>query len=161
MTMASGEHAVATVTLTSVQNFADTMQLGCLGLPVDATCTFSADQGALAANGTLTGKLTVDTGNPLGSGAVAKNEGARRSGLVLAFVPASLLLCLVFFKSRRRSIPMLILLFCAMAGTLGAIGCGGLTTNSTPAGTYNFKVTAYGTGTGATKTQDVTLIVTQ
>ena len=161
MSMSSGQHAVATVTLTSVQNFTDTMQLGCLGLPIDATCTFSADQGVLAANGSLTGQLTVDTGNPLGSGAVAKNEGARRSGMMLAFVPASLLLCLVFFKSRRRSIPMLILLFCAMAGTLGAIGCGGLKTNSTPAGTYNFKVTAYGTGTGATKTQDVTLIVTQ
>jgi len=161
MTMQSSQHGVATFTLTSVSNFTDTMQLGCLGLPVDATCTFSVDQGVLPANGTLTGKLTVDTGDPLGAGATAKNESSTRSGVLLAFLPAGLLVCLVFFRSRRRSLPLLLLLLCAVAGTLGVSGCGGIKINSTPAGTYNFKVTAYGVGTGVTRTQDVTLIVTQ
>jgi sugar lactone lactonase YvrE len=161
MTMQSSQHSVATVTLTSVSNFADTMQLGCLGLPLEATCTFSADQVALAANGTVAGKLTVDTGDPLGAGSSAKNESATRNGVMLALLPAGLLACMVFFRSRRRSLPLLLLLLFAIAGTLGLSGCGGIKINSTPAGTYNFKVTAYGVGTGVTRTQDVTLIVTQ
>jgi hypothetical protein len=160
MTLQSSQHGVVTVTLTSVHNFTDTMQIGCLGLPVDATCTFSADMGVLAADGTMVGKLTIDTGDPLGAGATAKNERSGGSGVLLAFLPAGLLACLIFFRSKRRSLPMLILLLAAIAGTLGATGCGGIKINSTPAGTYNFKVTAYGTGTGATETQDVTLIVT-
>jgi len=161
MTMQSSQHSVATVTLTSVSNFTDTMQLGCLGLPIDATCTFSADQVVLAANGTMAGKLTVDTGNPLGAGALAKNEISTHRGVLLAFLPTSLLICMVFFRSRRRSLPLLLLLVCAIAATLGATGCGGIQINSTPAGTYNFQVTARGVGTGITRTQDVTLIVTQ
>jgi hypothetical protein len=116
--------------------------------------------GVLAADGTMVGKLTIDTGDPLGAGATAKNERSGGSGVLLAFLPAGLLACLIFFRSKRRSLPMLILLLGAIAGTLGATGCGGIKINSTPAGTYNFKVTAYGTGTGATETQDVTLIVT-
>jgi sugar lactone lactonase YvrE len=161
MTMQSSQHSVATVTLTSVNSFADTMDLGCLGLPFAATCTFSKTQGALAANGTLVVTLTVDTGDPLGAGALAQNTHSSSSNIWMGFLPIGLLSCLAFFKSRRRSLPMLVLLLCALAGTLAATGCSGLQINSTPAGTYNFKVTASGTGTGATQTQNVVLTVTK
>ena len=161
MTMQSSKHEAGTVTLTSVNGFADNMDLGCLGLPFAATCTFSKTQGALTANGTLVVTLTVDTGNPLGAGGVAQNTHGGSSNIWMGFLPIGLLSCLVFFKSRRRSLPMLVLLLCALAGTLAATGCGGLQINSTPAGTYNFKVTASGTGTGATETQNVVLTVTK
>jgi sugar lactone lactonase YvrE len=166
MSMPSGQHGVVTVTLTSVNNFTDTMEMGCLGLPVDATCTFSSDSAMLAANGTGTMQLTIDTGDPLGAGAQARLRtpaplNARRSPALLALLPAGLLLGLVFFRRNRRSLPTLLLLFCAAIATLSASGCGGLTINSTPAGTYTFKVTAAGQGTGATQSQTVTLTVTR
>jgi hypothetical protein len=40
-------------------------------------------------------------------------------------------------------------------------GCSGLQSSSTPPGTYSFKVTASGVGSGATQSQVVTLTVTQ
>jgi hypothetical protein len=45
--------------------------------------------------------------------------------------------------------------------TLSVAGCSGLTINGTPAGTYTFKVTAAGQGSGATVSQTVTLTVTK
>jgi hypothetical protein len=161
MTMQSSQHGVTTVTMTSMQNFTDTLDLGCLGLPFAATCTFSKSQGVLPANGTMVVQLTIDTGDPLGAGAVAKDRRGHSTGVRLCFLPLGLLACLGLFGARRRSLPVLMLISVALAATLGATGCGGLQINSTPAGTYNFKVTASGTGTGATQTQNMTLIVTQ
>jgi hypothetical protein len=40
-------------------------------------------------------------------------------------------------------------------------GCSGLQVNGTPAGSYTFKVTASGQGTGATESQVMDLTVTQ
>ena len=43
VTLQSQQHSTVTLTLTSVNNFSDTLDLGCLGLPQAATCTFSKD----------------------------------------------------------------------------------------------------------------------
>ena len=43
-TLVSKQRVVVTVTLTSLGSFTDMMNLGCLGLPYAATCTFSKDE---------------------------------------------------------------------------------------------------------------------
>jgi hypothetical protein len=164
MSLPTGQHTVVTVTLSSVSGFNDTMEMGCLGLPVDATCTFSNVAPALAANGVVTMQLTVDTGDPLGSGATTSLRkpalrGEQESTIAWAMLPAGLLLSFGLYK-RRRLGALLVLLF-AVALSIGTTGCSGLHQASTPAGTYQFKVTASGKGTGATESQVVTLTVTQ
>jgi len=45
--------------------------------------------------------------------------------------------------------------------TLSSAGCAGLQGSGTPPGTYTFKITASGQGTGATQSKVLTLTVTQ
>ena len=169
ISLPTGQHTVVNVTMTSIKSFSDTLELGCLGLPVYATCTFSNVTPQLAANGTVVVQLTIDTGNPLGSGGSttsslkqpgigAGNEGNGSSTVAFAMLPAGLLFGLGLYK-RRRLGALLVLLF-AVAVTFGVTGCSGLHQNTTPAGTYTFKVTASGKGTGATESQTVTMTVT-
>lgn len=164
-TVVTGQHTTVQINLASIKNFSDTLQLGCLGLPFAATCTFSpSDSVKLAANGTATVTLTIDTGNPLGSGAVKTSSVQQndRSGIVLAFLPAGLLLGFGLFgpKRSRRKLTALMVLAFAAALTITSTGCSGLHVNSTPPGSYTFKVTASGTGTGATQSQVVNFTVT-
>jgi sugar lactone lactonase YvrE len=160
LTLQSTQHASTTVTLTSLQGFSDTLQLGCLGLPYAATCTFSTPQVSLNANGTSTVQLIVDTGDPLGAGSTAKLERRQTSGVLLCLLPCLLGIGL---GARRRKFKAstLLLLVCMVAMTLTASGCSGLQVNGTPAGTYTFKVTASGKSSGATVSQTMTLTVTQ
>jgi sugar lactone lactonase YvrE/predicted secreted protein len=160
LTLQSTQHGATSVTLTSLQGFSDTLQLGCLGLPDAATCTFSTPQVSLAANGTSTVQLIVDTGDPLGAGSTAKLERTETSGVLLCLLPCLLGIGL---GARRRKFKAstLLLLVCMVAMTLSAVGCSGLKVNGTPAGTYTFKVTASGEGSGATVSQTMTLTVTQ
>ena len=162
LTMQSKEHGVTTLTLSSVQSFADTLQLGCVGLPASASCTFSTTQSKLVAGGLSTVTLTVDTGNPLGAGAEDASVAQKHSsGIMLAFLPIGLLAGYGLFRTRRRSFVGLLLVVCAIAATLGVTGCAGLQVNGTPAGTYTFKVTAVGMGTGVSQDEIMTLTVTQ
>jgi hypothetical protein len=170
VTIPSTDHTTVGLTLTSVKGFTDTLEFGCLGLPFAATCTFSSDTAALAANGSMAMQLTIDTGNPLGAGAQARvrtpQTSSAASTALLCFLPGSVLAGLFFFRGRRRSVRALrswaglLLLLAAIAATVGMSGCaGGLQINGTPAGTYTFKVTASGQGTGLTESQTMTLIV--
>ena len=167
MTLQSKQHGTSTLTLASVAGFSDTMQFGCLGLPVDATCTFSQTAAGLSANGTLSVQVTVDTGDPLGAGASAMNRMPGRSGLgsapviFFSLLPGGLLLGFGLRRRMKRALlPMLLVVF-AVALTVSATGCGGLQVNGTPAGNYSFKVTASGEGSGVTQSQVMTLTVTQ
>ena len=155
------QHTTITLTTTSVKNFTDTLQFGCLGLPYAATCTFSSSQTRLNANGTSTIQLTIDTGNPLGSGAEAMIK-ATGSGRFMCFLPGGALAGFVLLFRRRRSLAGVLILLCAVVMTLSVTGCAsGLRTNGTPPGTYTFEVTASGQDTGATESQTFTLTVTQ
>lgn len=160
MTMQSKQHGVATLTVTSVSGFTDTLEFGCLGLPFAATCTFSQPVQKLGANQSLSVQITVDTGDPLGAGSLAERRGGATS-VMLCLLPAGLLLGFgLRRRGRRRLLPM-VLAALAMMITLSATGCAGLSVNGTPAGTYSFKVTASGQGTGVTQSQVMTLTVTQ
>jgi len=131
-------------------------------LPYAASCTFSTTQAKLTAGGLTTVTLTVDTGNPLGSGGEDASLAQKHSsGMMLAFLPIGLLAGYGLFRTRRRSLLGLLLVVCAVAATLGVTGCGGLQVNGTPPGTYTIKVTAVGQGTGVSQTENLTLTVTQ
>jgi hypothetical protein len=157
--MVTKQHGVSTLTVTSLGSFTDTLEFGCLGLPFAATCTFSKSTDRLNAGASVQVQLTVDTGDPLGAGALAQRRTAG-SHIALCLLPAALLLGLNLRRRCARSIVTLALALIATFLTLSATGCAGLQESSTPAGTYNFKVTASGQGTGITQSQTMTLTVT-
>lgn len=150
------------LTLTSLKQFADTLSLGCAGLPTGATCTFTKDQVALAADGTQTVTVTIDTGSPLTAGGTAHNEHMPRNGVAFAFLPGALLAGFLMRRSKTLKQSMgsllLILVFC---GSVALSGCGTIKVNGTPPGTYVVHITAVGNTTGATQTAALTLTVTQ
>jgi hypothetical protein len=161
MTLKSQQHSVSTLTINSFQNFADMIQLGCVGLPTAASCTFSTTQSKLTAGGTTTVTITVDTGDPLGSGAESASLEKRSNGVMLGFLPVGLLASLALMRKRRKSLLGLLLVVCAIMASLGVTGCGGLSVNGTPVGNYTFKVTAVGQQSGISATQVMTLNVTK
>jgi large repetitive protein len=178
ITMASKDNANVSITLTSLNNFTDTFQIGCLGLPYGATCTFSKNTGiTLAAGKTQTISLNIDTANPLGSGAQASLQnpldktlrpagsgGLSRNGsrsVLACFVPGCFLLGLIGLRLRRfRAVGTLLMLLCLAVASSALSGCGTITSNGTPAGTYTFQVNAVGE-TGVSESAIVTLTVTQ
>ena len=155
------QHIVVTLTAASLSGFTDTLQLGCLGLPFAATCTFSSPQMSLAANGTSTVQLTIDTANPIGEGSQASNRRSHPANVMLCMLPGTLLAGLLFFSRRRRARLPLLLLICAVTATFSLTGCGGLEGSSTPPGSYSLKISASGEHTGFTETQVMNLTVTQ
>jgi hypothetical protein len=160
VTVVTKQHTAVTLSLVSIKGFNDTIQLGCLGLPFAATCTFSSPQVKLAADGTTNVTLTVDTGDPLGIGAQAKEQRPTRGTVPLLCVfPAALIAGLSM--RRRRLYKILLLAIGCISLTLTLSGCAGLQGNGTPPGSYTFKVTASGQGSGATQSQVLTLTVTQ
>ncbi|HEY4011564.1 MAG TPA: Ig-like domain-containing protein, partial [Acidobacteriaceae bacterium] len=155
----SKQHTAISLSLSSVAGFSDTIQLGCLGLPYAATCVFSQPEAKLGANGTANVQLTLDTGDPLGLGAQSSARLKNRStGVLVCILPGALLGSLL---CRRRRLPFLLVYGCIAFLTMTISGCSGLQGTGTPAGTYTFKVTASGQGSGATQSQVVTLTVTQ
>ncbi len=165
LTLVTKQHTSVAVTLASIKGFSDTIALGCEGLPYAATCTFTNPQLALAANGSASTTLVIDTGDPLGAGSSTTASLAKRgNGLFLCWMPAGLLLLVFGRKTRtagqRKLIGLCTLLF-TLTLALGATGCSGLSVNGTPPGTYTVKVVATGQGSGTTQAQTVTLVVTQ
>lgn len=157
----SKQHTVIQLTLSSIKGFSDTVQLGCVGLPFAATCTFSNVQVKLAGNGTTTVQLTLDTGDPLGAGALVSQQERGASNVLACFLPAAMVAGFGLFSRRRRSLQGLLLLAGAFAVTAAATGCSGLQMTGTPVGTYTFKITGSGINSGATETQAFNLTVTQ
>ncbi len=161
VTLQRKQQTVVNLTTASVQGFADTLQLGCLGLPYAATCTFSNVHIQLAANGSSTVQLTIDTGDPLGAGVLVSNQRSQGANMLMCFLPGCAFASFTLFFRRRFSPQGLLLLLCAAAVTASATGCAGLQINGTPAGSYTFHVTAFGQSTGLTESREMTLVVTQ
>ena len=165
VTLQSKQYVTATLTATSLNSFSDTLNLGCLGLPFAATCTFSSNTVALGAGGTQAIQVVIDTGTPLTAGSQARLEQATQGPLAaVCFLPGGALLALIFWRGRRRmraSLTGLLMLLLLAGLSAGLSGCNGLQINGTPPGTYVFQITATGTGTGVTQSMDVTMTVTQ
>jgi hypothetical protein len=165
MSIPTTQNATVTVTLQSIGGFNDTIGLGCASLPAGVNCHFSALSVSLAANGTATSQLTVDTNNPLGGGASAMNRTSEKRNIEMAglFLPFSLFMGLILWRFRRRHARVLsmVLLLALSCAALLATGCGGFTQSSAAPGTYTFYVVGVGANTGASQSQAVKLTITQ
>jgi large repetitive protein len=159
------EYGVTTITLTSESGFADTIALGCSSLPFSVTCTFSSSDVKLAANGSSTVQLTIDTNSPLVGGGQAKNESpSPHSGLLAACVlPGAAFFGFAFRRFRKGHAMFRVLAIAAMlaGATFLMNGCGGLSLSSAKAGTYTIQVTATGVQSGVSHTSNLSVQVTQ
>jgi len=169
ITVVESQSATVTVSLNSISGFSDKISLGCVGLPAGVNCHFSNISIPLAANGSGTAQLTIDTNNPLGGGTTAMNKMNKQPGkpnAVLAglFLPFSLLLGFIVFKFRKRNAHLLsmVLVLVLTGAAMLATGCGAPFTQSTAApGTYIIQVTGVGTQSNVTQYQSVTLNITK
>jgi hypothetical protein len=163
VTVQTKQYITAALTVASLNNFTDKLDIGCVGLPYSATCTFSSNTVALAAGGTQVIQVVIDTGSPLTAGSQARlDRHTPAQFAALCFLPGGAFLALLLWRGRRRMRLTGLLMLLLLAGvTAGLSGCSGLQINGTPPGTYVFQITATGTGTGVTQTTDVTLTVTQ
>lgn len=159
------QYGVTTINLKSEAGFTDTIALGCSSLPFSVTCSFSNNDVTLAANGTASVQLTVDTNSPLVSGGQAKNEMPGPHGGLLAacLFPGSALFGFTFWRFRKRHSVLKVLAIVAMlaGGTFLMNGCGGLSLNSAKAGTYTIQVTATGEKTATQHVANLSVQVTQ
>ncbi|WP_263417411.1 Ig-like domain repeat protein [Terriglobus albidus] len=162
--LTSGDHVTVTLSIASLNGFADTLNLGCNGLPFAATCTFSPNSLKLGANITQQVQLQIDTGNPLGAGASASVRNTDTPILATILWPGVTVLGLLGMgmRKRRRWLGGLLMALAMIGVAGGTTGCtGALHTNTTPAGSYTFQVTGVGTTSGAKQAIDVTLTVGQ
>jgi hypothetical protein len=168
LTIQTQHHTATSVTLTSLNGFADTVSLTCGSLPQYVTCSFTPSALGLASGGSASVALYVDTNSVPGN--AMRLDPIHRSVPALAVLlwPVGLL-SFVGLRSRVRPgvrLWGLILAFACLTGILS--GCGGNGGKSTPvsvppsaaAGTYTIPVTATGTTTGISRTVQLTLTVT-
>ena len=151
-------HLAIPVNLSSIGVFADQVTLACTGLPVWTTCTFDQNTLQLAAGGTATTNLTIDTSSVL---RYARNQTPTRTASSIAFaltLPAGIL---GLFLTRRRKLPLRLTLFflTTLAATLTLTGCTGMYPLSTPPGAYTFNITANGTTTNLSHFITISLTV--
>ncbi len=162
-----GARATINISIASATTFADTLVMGCAGLPVDATCTFSRSQVPVSGGVAQALSVIVDTGDPLGAGSSARLNRPPRLTELCGLPLGALLALLVGWNRRklRRMRPRLALLSLVLllaAGTSVMSGCGSnLNVANTPAGSYTFQVIASGNKTGVTQTTTIALTVTQ
>jgi sugar lactone lactonase YvrE len=159
--MQTKQYTTVKLTLTSVKNFTDSFSLGCLGLPQNATCTFSTDQTELPAGGVRTVTVTVDTGSPLLGGTQARNEGHPGRLVIACSLPWVFALGLLRLRTLRLRLIGSLLVFsglCVMVS--GLSGCGSFESNGTPPGTYNFIITATGR-TGISQFVNLNMTITK
>ena len=164
VTMKTSQNDTVTVTLSSNGGFADTIGLGCSSLPAGVTCHFAPASAALAANGTVTDQLTIDTNNPLSGGSSAMNArgGSRGTYLAGILLPFSLFFGWVFWRFRKRHTGLLtvVLVTVLSAAALLATGCSGFSMGSTAPGTYVIQVTGTGVNSNISHYQNLTLTLT-
>ena len=165
LTIQTQHHTTTSVTLSSLDGFADTLALTCGTLPQYVSCSFTPSTSALASGGSASVSLYVDTDSV--PGYVMRLDPIHRSAVALAVLLCPVgLLSLVGLRSRVRPRVCLWGLFLAFACLTGILsGCGGKSAPvtvppSAVPGTYTVPVTATGMTTGITRTVQLTLTVT-
>jgi hypothetical protein len=163
VSVAKTQNATVTVTLLSNGGFTDTIGLGCASLPAGVTCHFAAYSVPVAANGTATTQLTIDTNNPLSGGSSTMNThtGLRTTSLAGLFAPFSLLFGWIVWRFRKRHGRMLtmVLVLILSGAAMLVSGCG-FTQSSAAPGTYVIQVTGTGVNSDVIHYQNVTLTIT-
>jgi hypothetical protein len=164
--VAAGGSATATVTITPGGGLAATVDLTCAVTPattVPPTCSLNP---ASLTPGTTKSTLTVTT--VAATAALKAPSLVRRSAPMYAIwllLPGMLLGTAGMGASRRRKLLSYLLLFCAIAGCLFLVACGGGSSSGgggtgatgTTAGAYTVTVTAKTSNTTATQTFPLTV----
>ena len=151
LTVAQGSYGTSLLTVTSLGGFAGPVQFSCSDLPAQVTCVFNPTQQSLAANGSVTTTLQLQT---QASSGTASSAIERHSRLALACAfPGALALFGLARRRRFRSMQWLAIAFLLTGATLGLSGCsprynyfhhGPTVATGTPAGTYTINVVADG-----------------
>ena len=160
VTVAQGQSATVTVTLTAISGFSDTIDLGCAALPVLTHCQFAASSLHLPAGGTVSTQLAITT-EYAPNGASASHRSAPGDGLLLA----GLLLPFGWGWWRRR----LRLAGMRMPGLAAALvlaacmvaGCSSSIVDTTLPGSYVLQVNGAGTTAHVSETQNLNLTITK
>ena len=165
ISLKSGAHGTLQLVITTVGTFSDTLSLGCAGIPVAATCTFSEGQFVVSGSTTKNISLIVDTGNPLGSGSNAnlRQPGSKSGPRVFEFLlPFSAFLAFSLGKKRQGvHYSRLIAMVVALSLVTVLSGCGSsYVVKTTPPATYTLEIVATGLNTGANVSVPVKLTVT-
>jgi sugar lactone lactonase YvrE len=165
ITVAAGQYALVNVTISSNDGYADTVGLGCASLPANVNCHFATDTIALAANGSQTVQLTIDTNNPLGGGSSAMNSFTGNRGFALAgiFLPGGLVFGCIFWRARKRNRAVFsAVLALLLSSAILVSGCsGGFSQSRATPGTYVMQVTGIGVKSNFSNYQNVTLTITK
>ena len=174
ITLQTQHHTTTTVTLTSLNAFADIITLACPIPPAYITCKFTPGPVQLAANGTTTVSLYVDTDSVLGyafnhPAPARRNSPTLPLNFALLLSPVGLLAGVIVFPKRTsRARNLLHLLALTLAVLPLALTLTGCTTIEFPysappsaaPGNYTLPITVTGTTTGISHTAQVTLTVT-
>ena len=146
-TVASGQTANFTVTLTPMNGSSGTFTFACGSLPANASCSFNPSSEQVSAN--ATGSVTVQVATGRASASVRRPEvGWGAAPLLCGFV----LLPIAIWRKRRTLILLAVLAIVSGgasscgggAGGGGGSGAGGA--SNTPPGTYSVPVTATANG---------------
>ncbi len=168
VTIKTSQSATVNITFTSISGFTDTLGLGCASLPAAVNCHFSNPSVVLAANGTQTAQVTIDTNNPLsgGSGSLVtqpNSRGTYLAGLSLLGLPVSVLLGFFVWRFRKRHgsvfTAILVVLLSGAAMMLNGCSAGFSQVTATP-GTYIIQISATGANSDVIHYQNVTLTIT-
>ena len=167
VTLASSQNVAVAVTFQSTNGFADKIGLGCASLPAMMSCQFSSNSVTLAANGSQTVQLTIDTNAPLDGGTQASlnkgggsTNGPYMAGLLL---PASAALGLLLWSGRRKHKALFTLMLLVLLGgtVLGLNGCAGISMNSLAPGSYSVQITGTGVNSAVTRSVNLSVQVTK
>jgi hypothetical protein len=164
VTVPTSQNITVNLTFTSNNGFADTIGLGCLSLPAAVNCHFSSNTVKLAAGGTQTVQVTIDTNNPLGGGQSASiaRPGGRGLSLAGLFLPPGLLFGWFAWRFRRRHAAWLAAVcLLLLTGTCVVTGCGGYSQVTAAPGTYTIQIGGVGTNSNVSHYQTVTLTITK
>ena len=162
-TLGVGQTAVLTVTIRGVSGFNQPVQLGCTGLPVEATCTFIQP---LIPDGGGTTSLYLATSAPRDCGSNTPyfvGSLAETPGRTLAFAMPGLVLMLAGVRRRWRKRAKLLggtILLLSLAAMAAISGCGHCTDLGTRPGNYSFTVTATPQGGPIIQAQSQTITLT-
>jgi hypothetical protein len=160
--MQSKQHLSVKVSLASAKTYADTLILGCSGLPRYATCTFSQGTEKMGAGSEAEVDVVVDTGSPLTGGTQARTTEFLGAPVVMAcLLPGCLGMGLFSLRRERHRLLGVLCLFTGLFVMSSCLsGCGSIQNSGTSPGVYNFLITAT-SSTGESHYVDMTMTLTQ
>jgi len=178
ITLRTQHHTTTTLTLASLNGFADSLAITCANLPQYVTCQPTPSTAALTVNGTTTVSLYLDTDSVLG---YARNTpptglpGRRTSPIALAvLLPFGLFGCFglaAFSRASRKArratahLRLLALLLALLPLSLALSGCTDIIDAYDPPpsavpGTYTIPIIATGAATHVIHIANLTLTIT-